>query len=55
MFCYFWSLLVLPPLISPLTLSVFDQGCAATVESWLLTNVGVVLGICLGVALVEVR
>uniref|UniRef100_A0A3P8VAE1 Tetraspanin n=1 Tax=Cynoglossus semilaevis TaxID=244447 RepID=A0A3P8VAE1_CYNSE len=32
---------------------VYDVGCAATVESWLLTNVGVVLGICLGVALVE--
>ena len=31
------------------------QGCAASVESWLLTNLGVVLGICLGVALIEVH
>ncbi|KAG7482821.1 hypothetical protein JOB18_031113 [Solea senegalensis] len=32
---------------------VYDVGCAATVESWLLTNIGVVLGICLAVALIE--
>ncbi|XP_036952191.1 CD82 antigen-like isoform X1 [Acanthopagrus latus] len=32
---------------------VYDVGCAASVESWLLTNIGVVLGICLGVALIE--
>lgn len=34
---------------------VFTQGCADSVESWLLTNIGVVLGICLGVALIEVN
>uniref|UniRef100_A0A671X0Y4 Tetraspanin n=1 Tax=Sparus aurata TaxID=8175 RepID=A0A671X0Y4_SPAAU len=34
---------------------VYDVGCAASVESWLLTNIGVVLGICLGVALIEIR
>ncbi|XP_053720622.1 CD82 antigen-like [Synchiropus splendidus] len=33
---------------------VYDVGCATSVESWLLTNIGIVLGICLGVALVEV-
>ncbi|XP_068611378.1 CD82 antigen-like [Brachionichthys hirsutus] len=32
---------------------IYDVGCAAGVESWLLTNIGVVLGICLGVALIE--
>ncbi|XP_045889437.1 CD82 antigen-like [Micropterus dolomieu] len=32
---------------------IYDEGCAASVESWLLTNIGVVLGICLGVAFVE--
>ncbi|XP_034744772.1 CD82 antigen-like [Etheostoma cragini] len=32
---------------------VYDVGCAASVESWLVTNIGVVLGICLGVALIE--
>ncbi|KAM4631058.1 CD82 antigen-like isoform 1-T2 [Polymixia lowei] len=32
---------------------VFDAGCSASVESWLLTNVGVILGICLGVAVIE--
>lgn len=31
------------------------QGCADSVEAWLLTNIGVVLGICLGVALIEVQ
>lgn len=32
---------------------VYEAGCAASVESWLFTNIGVVLGICLGVALIE--
>ncbi|XP_034425561.1 CD82 antigen-like [Hippoglossus hippoglossus] len=32
---------------------VYDVGCAASVERWLLTNIGVVLGICLAVALIE--
>ncbi|XP_028258439.1 CD82 antigen-like [Parambassis ranga] len=32
---------------------VYDAGCADSVESWLLTNIGVVLGICLGVGLIE--
>lgn len=32
---------------------VYDGGCADSVENWILTNIGVVLGICLGVALVE--
>ncbi|XP_028433394.1 CD82 antigen [Perca flavescens] len=32
---------------------VYDVGCAASVESWLVTNIGVVLGVCLGVALIE--
>ncbi|XP_076012104.1 CD82 antigen-like [Genypterus blacodes] len=31
----------------------YDVGCAASVESWLLTNIGVVAGICLGVAVIE--
>lgn len=30
------------------------QGCAASVESWLVTNIGVVLGICVGLAVIEV-
>uniref|UniRef100_A0A8D3E0R1 Tetraspanin n=1 Tax=Scophthalmus maximus TaxID=52904 RepID=A0A8D3E0R1_SCOMX len=30
-----------------------NEGCAASVESWILTNLGVVLGVCLAVALVE--
>ncbi|XP_065808608.1 CD82 antigen [Labrus bergylta] len=32
---------------------VYSTGCADSVESWLLTNIGVVLGICLGVAFIE--
>ncbi|KAM8893391.1 CD82 antigen-like [Spinachia spinachia] len=32
---------------------VYEAGCSASVESWLLTNIGVVLGICLGVAVIE--
>ncbi|XP_029354601.1 CD82 antigen-like [Echeneis naucrates] len=31
----------------------YNVGCAASVENWLDTNIGVVLGICLGVALIE--
>lgn len=30
------------------------QGCGASVERWLLTNIGVVLGVCVGVAVIEV-
>ncbi|KAF6721022.1 CD82 antigen [Oryzias melastigma] len=32
---------------------VYNVGCSATVENWLITNIGVVLGICLSVALIE--
>lgn len=32
---------------------VYDVGCAASVETWLLTNIGVVLAVCLGVTLIE--
>ncbi|XP_049574086.1 CD82 antigen isoform X1 [Syngnathus scovelli] len=32
---------------------VYDTGCALNVESWLLTNIGVVLGICVAIALIE--
>ncbi|XP_034016275.1 CD82 antigen-like [Thalassophryne amazonica] len=32
---------------------VYDVGCAASVETWLRTNIGVVLGICLAVAVFE--
>ncbi|XP_053182255.1 CD82 antigen-like [Scomber japonicus] len=32
---------------------VYDTGCAVSVESWLITNIWVVLGICLAVALIE--
>ncbi|MEQ2215392.1 hypothetical protein XENOCAPTIV_000515 [Xenoophorus captivus] len=32
-----------------------EVGCSESVESWLITNLGVVLGICLGVAFIEVR
>ncbi|XP_003969648.1 CD82 antigen-like [Takifugu rubripes] len=32
---------------------VYDTGCASSVESWLGTNIGVVLGICAGVAVIE--
>lgn len=46
---------VLSRLCDPDSLCVCLQGCAASVESWLLTNIGVVLGICLGVALIEVH
>lgn len=46
-----------PPVLdaNPACVVVFTQGCADSVESWLLTNIGVVLGICLGVALIEVN
>lgn len=30
------------------------QGCITSVEKWLLENCGVILGICVGVAVVEV-
>ncbi|XP_038134466.1 CD82 antigen-like [Cyprinodon tularosa] len=33
---------------------VFITGCSASVENWITTNLGVVLGICLGVAFVEI-
>ncbi|XP_040018957.2 CD82 antigen [Gasterosteus aculeatus] len=32
---------------------VYEAGCSSSVESWLLTNIGVVLGICVGVAVIE--
>ncbi|XP_075902794.1 CD82 antigen-like isoform X2 [Nelusetta ayraudi] len=32
---------------------VYDVGCADSVETWFLTNIGVVLGICVGVAVIE--
>lgn len=32
---------------------VYDTGCSISVESWLLNNLGVVLGICVGVAVIE--
>ncbi|XP_044215256.1 CD82 antigen-like [Thunnus albacares] len=32
---------------------VYDTGCATSVESWLLTNIWVILGICLAVAFIE--
>ncbi|XP_046898274.1 CD82 antigen-like [Hypomesus transpacificus] len=32
---------------------VYDTGCSSSVENWLFTNLGVVLGICLGVAVIE--
>ncbi|XP_061520871.1 CD82 antigen-like [Phyllopteryx taeniolatus] len=32
---------------------VYDTGCALTVENWLLTNIGVVLGICIAIAFIE--
>ncbi|XP_047014273.1 CD82 molecule a [Ictalurus punctatus] len=32
---------------------VYDSGCMTHVESWLFTNYGVILGICLGVAVIE--
>ncbi|XP_041847187.1 CD82 antigen-like [Melanotaenia boesemani] len=33
--------------------AVYNTGCSASVETWLVTNIWVVLGICLGVAIVE--
>lgn len=32
---------------------VYETGCSSSVEDWILTNAGVILGICLGVAVVE--
>ncbi|XP_034164686.2 CD82 molecule a [Pangasianodon hypophthalmus] len=32
---------------------IYDRGCMVNVESWLFTNYGVILGICLGVAVIE--
>ncbi|XP_077569863.1 CD82 antigen-like [Stigmatopora nigra] len=32
---------------------VYDTGCAVSVENWLLTNIGVVLGICIAIAFIE--
>ncbi|KAJ8396668.1 hypothetical protein AAFF_G00015060 [Aldrovandia affinis] len=34
-------------------LPVYTTGCMASVESWLLSNSGVILGICIGVAVIE--
>ncbi|MBN3306614.1 CD82 protein, partial [Amia calva] len=33
---------------------VYTTGCVASVESWLFNNSGVILGICIGVAAIEV-
>ncbi|KAI4884363.1 hypothetical protein NFI96_012406, partial [Prochilodus magdalenae] len=32
---------------------IYNTGCMSSVESWLFTNYGVILGICLGVAVIE--
>ncbi|XP_052010523.1 CD82 antigen-like [Xyrauchen texanus] len=32
---------------------IYQMGCLENVESWLFTNYGVILGICLGVAVIE--
>lgn len=32
---------------------IYEKGCLGNVESWLFTNYGVILGICLGVAVIE--
>ncbi|XP_036391108.1 CD82 antigen-like isoform X2 [Megalops cyprinoides] len=32
---------------------VYSQGCISSVENWLLNNSGVILGICIGVAVIE--
>ncbi|KAJ7994483.1 hypothetical protein DPEC_G00249720 [Dallia pectoralis] len=32
---------------------VYDTGCSSKVESWILTNAAMVLGICVGVAVIE--
>lgn len=32
---------------------VYETGCGASVERWLFTNIGVVLGVCVGVAVIE--
>lgn len=46
----------LPPAHGPPTLSLsLLQGCITNVEKWLLDNCGVILGICFGVAVIEVR
>ncbi|KAF7224192.1 CD82 molecule b [Nothobranchius furzeri] len=34
-------------------LPVFQTGCISSVEKWLLENCGIILGICVGVAVVE--
>ncbi|XP_051509384.1 CD82 antigen-like isoform X2 [Myxocyprinus asiaticus] len=34
-------------------LPIYQMGCLENVESWLFTNYGVILGICLGVAVIE--
>lgn len=45
----------LPPAHGPPTLSLsLLQGCITNVEKWLLENCGVILGICAGVAVIEV-
>lgn len=47
-----------PPLsmsfLTSLSLCSLLQGCITSVEKWLLDNCGVILGICVGVAVVEV-
>ncbi|XP_053369782.1 CD82 molecule a [Clarias gariepinus] len=34
-------------------LALYSTGCMSAVENWLFTNYGVILGICLGVAVIE--
>lgn len=46
----------LPPAHGPPILSLsLLQGCITNVEKWLMENCGVILGICAGVAVIEVR
>nr|XP_005986977.1 PREDICTED: CD82 antigen isoform X2 [Latimeria chalumnae]XP_005986978.1 PREDICTED: CD82 antigen isoform X2 [Latimeria chalumnae] len=32
---------------------VYSRGCMESVEEWLLSNIGIILGVCIGVAVVE--
>ncbi|XP_062868660.1 CD82 molecule a [Trichomycterus rosablanca] len=34
-------------------LPIYETGCMSAVETWLFTNYGVILGICLGVSVIE--
>ncbi|XP_023697901.1 CD82 antigen-like [Paramormyrops kingsleyae] len=33
--------------------TIYDKGCIYSVETWLFSNIGVILGICAGVAFIE--